>query len=240
MEKNMPVILALLGVWYTNFFNTRSHTVLPYSHYLRYFPRYLQALEMESNGKSTDRRGRPTAYQTAPVVWGDVGTDGQHAFFQALHQGTQLIPCDFIGFLHSLHQDRQPHQQLLANLIAQAESLAVGTPGGEPGQQEQQPFRRFPGNRPSSMLLIDQLTPLSLGKLIALYEHKVFCQGVIWNIYSFDQWGVELGKRMAGQIESDMNESGPLTSSRHDSSTHRLIQWVGGRTTPPVEPEKEK
>lgn len=240
LEINMPVILAVLDVWYTNFFDTRSHAVLPYSHYLRYFPRYVQALEMESNGKGVDRLGRPTAYQTSPVVWGDVGTDGQHAFFQALHQGTQLIPCDFIGFLQPLHQDLQSQQQLLANLIAQAESLAMGSPEGSQGRMDSEPFRRFHGNRPSSMLLIDRLTPQSLGKLIALYEHKTFCQGVIWNIFSFDQWGVELGKQMAGKIESELEEGGETTTAQHDSSTRHLIQWVGRRAKPPVEPGKKK
>jgi glucose-6-phosphate isomerase len=192
---------------------------------------------MESNGKGTDRSGRPITYRTSPVVWGDEGTNGQHAFFQALHQGTHLIPCDFIGFINPLHSDPRPHQQLLANMIAQAESLAMGRAMDKSGEVNAREFRNFPGNRPSNMVLVEKLTPLTLGKLIALYEHKVVCQGFIWNIHPFDQWGVELGKQTASQIDSNLQQENEENMASHDSSTRRLIRVIGEKTKLPAEPE---
>ena len=189
LEKNLPALLALLGVWNTNFLGAASHAVLPYSHALRLLPAYLQQLEMESNGKRVDREGRPVAYATAPVLWGAEGTVSQHSFHQLLHQGTQLVPCDFID----VGEDRI----LSANARAQADALALGTLG-----VETPPHKAYPGNRPSSILSLEKITPRNLGRLIALYEHKVFTQGVIWNINSFDQWGVELGKQMANKLLS--------------------------------------
>jgi len=189
LEKNVPVLMALCGVWNTNFLGATTHAVLPYSNALRLFPAYLQQLEMESNGKRVDREGRPVAYATAPVLWGAEGTVSQHSFHQLLHQGTQVVPCDFIDF--------DLEQNLSANCRAQADALAFGT--DDPSLP---PHRQYPGNRPSSMLLLEKMNARNLGRLIALYEHKVFTQGVIWNINSFDQWGVELGKEMAGKLLS--------------------------------------
>ncbi len=240
LEKNMPVILALLGIWYNNFFQAHSQAVLPYCHYLKHLPAYLQALEMESNGKDVDRQGKPTTYQTCAIIWGDVGTNSQHAFSQALHQGTRLIPSDFIGFIHPLHSELESHKQLLANLIAQAESLAHGKAPEKTKLSGADPYRQFSGNRPSNLLLINKLTPLSLGKLVSLYEHKVFCQGIIWNIFSFDQWGVELGKQMAGQIYSELGAQGDAKTSSYDSSTSRIIELFKGRAKLPTEPEIQK
>ncbi len=240
LEKNMPVILALLGIWYNNFFQAHSQAVLPYCHYLKHLPAYLQALEMESNGKNIDRQGKPTTYQTSAIVWGDVGTNGQHAFFQALHQGTRLIPCDFIGFIDPLHSELETHKQLLANLIAQTESLAHGRSPQKIEPPGVNPFHQFSGNRPSNLLLFTKLTPLSLGKLVSLYEHKVFCQGIIWNIFSFDQWGVELGKQMAGRIYSELGTQGDGPINSFDSSTNRIIELFKGRTKLPAEPEIQK
>ncbi len=192
-DKNIPVIMALLSVWYTNFFDFETEAVIPYSHYLEDFVPYLQQAVMESNGKSTDRNGIPLQYQTAPIVWGSTGTNAQHAFFQLLHQGTRIVPVDFIGFKQSLYDDRKHHKILLANMKAQAEALVQGTYGEKPAEV----YKTFLGNRPSNTVLIDKLTPESLGMLIALYEHKIFVQGVILNIFSYDQWGVELGKKIA-------------------------------------------
>jgi glucose-6-phosphate isomerase len=227
-EGNLPVLLALLGVWNTAFLGARTHAVLPYSQSLERFPAYLQQLEMESNGKSVDRRGMPVAYPTAPVIWGEPGTNGQHAFFQLLHQGTHAVPCDLIGFCRSPHPFRDHHERLLANMIAQGRALAFGRARAEleregiPGEQRH--FREFAGNRPSNTILLDKLTPAALGRLIALYEHKVFVQGIIWNIFSFDQWGVELGKELAERILPRLKgQAAPAPDE--DSSTTALIEY---------------
>jgi glucose-6-phosphate isomerase len=226
-ERNMPVLLGLLGIWYVNFFGAESHAVLPYSHYLARLPAYLQQLDMESNGKSVDRDGRRVDYQTGPVIWGTPGTNGQHAYYQLLHQGTRLVPCDFIGFARMPTPLRAQHDLLTANLIAQAEALAFGKTSAEVAAEgvpaAQVPHRTFEGNRPSNMILAAELTPAALGRLVALYEHKVFVQGAIWRVNSFDQWGVELGKALAGRIapELDAQMEPPL---RHDSSTTALIR----------------
>ncbi len=223
---NMPVILALLGIWYNNFFGAQSYAVLPYDQYLARFPAYLQQLDMESNGKSVDREGRRVDYQTGPIVWGEPGTNGQHAFYQLIHQGTKLVPADFIGFGRSRNPLGDHHRKLLANLVAQPEALAFGKTAEEvreEGVEERLvPFKTFAGNRPTNTILADELTPSVLGQLIALYEHKIFVQGWIWEIYSFDEWGVELGKVLAGKVLEELNDpSAPLDG--HDSSTAALI-----------------
>ena len=221
---NLPVLLGLLGIWYANFHGAETHAVLPYDQYLHRFPAYLQQLDMESNGKRVTESGEPVATTTGPVVWGEPGTNGQHAFFQLLHQGTRLVPCDLIGFLRSRNPLGDHHDLLVANLIAQAEALAFGRDADDP-------HRVSPGNRPSSLLLAEELTPFSLGALIALYEHKVFVQGTVWGIDSFDQWGVELGKQLADTIigEFATGDVGP-----HDSSTTRLInRYLAARTRRP-------
>ncbi len=192
LEENMPVLMALLGIWYNNFFECQTHALLPYEQYLHRFPAYFQQGDMESNGKSVTKDGERVDYQTGPIIWGEPGTNGQHAFYQLLHQGTKLVPVDFIGFRESLNPLGDHHQKLLANMQAQAEALAFGR---EP--MEGQPYRMYEGNRPSNTLWLPKLTPHTLGQLVALYEHKIFVQGVIWNINSFDQWGVELGKELA-------------------------------------------
>ncbi|MFE5285336.1 glucose-6-phosphate isomerase [Nocardia sp. NPDC056611] len=215
-HRNLPILLGLLGIWYRNFWDAQTHAVLPYDQRLARLPAYLQQLEMESNGKSADRDGNPVAVGTAPIVWGEPGTNGQHAFFQLLHQGTITVPCDFIGVLTPAHDLTGHHDLLMANLFAQSQALAFGRAGDDAGE-----YRAFPGNRPSSTLLLDELTPYSLGALVALYEHKVFTQGWIWNINSFDQWGVELGKILATRLVDDI-ESGSALS--HDSSTNALIE----------------
>jgi len=227
LERNLPVLLALLGVWYGNFFGAGSHAVLPYDQYLERFSAYLQQLDMESNGKRTSRDGNVVSWSTGPVVWGEPGTNGQHAFFQLLHQGTQLVPCDFIGFAKSLNPRGRHHELLMANFFAQSEALAQGrtreevaAEGVPPGQLA---HRVFPGNRPSNTLLAEQLTPATLGALIALYEHKVFVQGSIWAIHSFDQWGVELGKVLARRIESEIAAQ-EVDEGSHDASTRSLIE----------------
>ncbi len=226
-QANLPLLLALLGVWHADFMGAATHAVLPYSQYLRLFPAFLQQLEMESNGKGVDRDGREVDYATAPVLWGEPGTGGQHAFFQLLHQGTQAVPCDFIGFRRTLDPFRDHHEQLLANLFAQAQALAFGSTREELAHAgvpaEILPYREFPGSRPSNILLAEELTPGVLGKLIALYEHKVFAQGVLWNIFSFDQWGVELGKRIAGRLLPKIK--GELPADDEDSSTRALIEY---------------
>jgi glucose-6-phosphate isomerase len=226
LERNLPAILGMLTVWYTNFFGARSQAVLPYSQYLKRLPAYLQQLTMESNGKRVAVSGEPVAYQTSPVYWGDNGINGQHSFYQMLHQGTQLIPCDFIGFCRPL--ERLGHQQelLMANMFAQAEALAFGKSDAEVRQEgtaeELVAHRVFDGNRPSNSMLVDQLTPYSLGALVALYEHSVFTQGAIWNIDSFDQWGVELGKALAKRTARELID--PALPLRHDSSTNALLR----------------
>jgi glucose-6-phosphate isomerase len=233
LAQNMPVILALLGIWYANFAGARSHAVLPYDQYLRLLPDYLQQADMESNGKGVTRDGREVDYTTGPVVWGAAGTDGQHAFYQLIHQGTQMIPCDFIVPIHSHNELGDQHQKLLANCLAQTEALMKGKTAdqagreleaGGVGDEEKErllPHKVFPGNRPTNTLLLDKITPRRLGALIALYEHKIFVQGVIWQVNSFDQWGVELGKQLAGVILKELKHEGRAVE--HDASTRGLI-----------------
>jgi glucose-6-phosphate isomerase len=225
--RNMPVILGLLGVWYGDFLGADSHAVLPYDQHLQRFPAYLQQLDMESNGKGVDLDGRPVDYPTGPIVWGEPGTNGQHAFFQLIHQGTKLIPCDFIGFCHSLNPLGEHHDLLMANFFAQTEALAFGKTAEEVAAESVPeslvPHRSFPGNRPTNTILAETLTPETLGKLVALYEHRVFVQGSIWNLNSFDQWGVELGKALAQRIAAELvSEAEPQLA--HDSSTNALIR----------------
>jgi glucose-6-phosphate isomerase len=226
-ESNLPVLLGLLGIWYNDFFGAESHAVLPYDAYLHRFPAYLQQLDMESNGKRVTLAGEPAGWQTGAIVWGEPGTDGQHAFFQLLHQGTKFVPCDFIGFLQSLNPIGRHHNLLMANLFAQTEALALGRTAEEVAAQgvaeELVPHRTFPGNRPSNTILAERLTPESLGALIALYEHKVFVQGTVWGINPFDQWGVELGKKLAERIVPELEAEDELGLG-HDSSTNALIR----------------
>ncbi len=229
-EKNLPVMLGLLGVWYNNFFGAESLAVLPYDQYLHRFPAYLQQLDMESNGKRVMRSGEPVNYQTGPIIWGEPGTNGQHAFYQLIHQGTKLIPCDFIACCKSENplstNGQAMHDLLMANFFAQTEALAFGKTEAEVKAEGTPaglvPHRVFEGNRPSNSLLMDRLTPRCLGALVALYEHKVFVQGVIWDINSFDQWGVELGKVLAKKIIPEL--SAPQVELKHDGSTNRLIE----------------
>ena len=225
-ERNLPVLLGLLGVWYVNFFDAASIAVLPYDHYLKRFPAYLQQLAMESNGKQVTHDGARVDYQTGPIYWGEPGTNGQHSFYQLLHQGTHLVPCDFIGFMRSLNTLGRQHDLLMANLFAQAEALAFGKSAeqvrAEGTPEALLPHRRFEGNRPSNMILAERLTPHVLGALVALYEHSVFVQGCIWDIDSFDQWGVELGKQLAARIVPELGGAGPPLA--HDSSTNALIE----------------
>ena len=238
-ERNIPVILGVLGVWYNNFFDAESHAILPYDQYLHRFAAYFQQGDMESNGKYIDRSGKRVDYQTGPIIWGEPGTNGQHAFYQLIHQGTKLIPCDFIAPAISHNPIGQHHQMLLSNFFAQTEALMNGKAEEEvtrelkdAGKSDAEierltPFKVFEGNRPTNSILLKQITPRSLGTLIALYEHKIFVQGVIWNIFSFDQWGVELGKQLAGRILPELQGDEPVES--HDSSTNGLInqykQW---------------
>jgi glucose-6-phosphate isomerase len=226
-EQNLPVILGLLGVWYNNFLGAQTHAVLPYDQYLWRFSAYLQQLDMESNGKRVDLDGNPVELQTGPIVWGQPGTNGQHAYYQLIHQGTKLIPCDFIGFCQSLNPLGAHHDLLTANFLAQTEALAFGkteeevVAEGVPAHQVQ--HRTFPGNHPTNTILVEKLTPELLGKLVALYEHKVFTQGAIWRINSFDQWGVELGKVLASRIAPELtSEAEPDLA--HDGSTNALIR----------------
>jgi glucose-6-phosphate isomerase len=227
-EQNLPVLLGTLGVWHGNFFGAETHAILPYSQYLARFPAYLQQLDMESNGKSVDRQGKPVEWQTGPIVWGQPGTNGQHAFFQLLHQGTELVPCDFIGFLQPNHDLDGHHDLLMANFLAQTEALAFGkTPeevAAEGVPPELVPHRTFPGNRPTNTILADKLTPSTLGQLVALYEHKVLTEGTIWDVNSFDQWGVELGKVLADRIVHELRADEPPGAASHDSSTAALIR----------------
>jgi len=228
-ESNAPLLLGLLGVWYGNFFDAQSHAVLPYSHYLSKFTAYLQQLDMESNGKSVDRAGRPVEWGTGPVVWGTPGTNGQHAYYQLLHQGTKVIPADLIGFVNPV-AELEPelaaqHDLLMANLFAQGQALAFGKTSDEVRAEgvpeEQVPHRTFRGNHPTTTVLASELTPSVLGQLIALYEHKVFVQGAIWNIDSFDQWGVELGKVLAKRVEPALTEGADVPGL--DPSTAALV-----------------
>ncbi len=226
-HSNIPVLMALLGIWYNNFFQASSIAVLPYDQYLKRFPAYLQQLTMESNGKRVTLAGNHVNYDTGAVYWGEPGTNGQHSFYQLIHQGTRLIPCDFIAFCHSLNPVGRHHDLLMANVFAQAEALAFGKTLDEVRKEGTPewlaPHREFDGNRPSNVLLIERLTPGSLGKLVALYEHIVFTQGVIWNLDSFDQWGVELGKVLAQRIVPEL-ESPEALELHHDSSTNALIE----------------
>jgi glucose-6-phosphate isomerase len=244
LERNIPVVLALLGIWYRNFLGATSHALLPYDQYLHRFAAYFQQGDMESNGKGVDRDGNRVGYETGPVIWGEPGTNGQHAFYQLLHQGTQLIPCDFIGFADSLNPVGDHHPKLLANFVAQTEALMCGrsetdvrseleAEGMDPARiDELAPHKVFEGNRPTTTLLMDRLTPFALGRLIALYEHKIFVQGVIWRVNSFDQWGVELGKVLAktalAEIES-MDQGLTPDLSGHDGSTRGLLLEIGAR-----------
>jgi glucose-6-phosphate isomerase len=226
-ESNLPVLLGLLSVWYNDFFGAQTVAVLPYEQYLKRFPAYLQQLTMESNGKHVTLKGKPVKHDTGPIYWGEPGTNGQHSFYQLIHQGTRIIPCDFIAFIKPLNKLGRHHDMLLANVFAQTEALAFGK---TPEQVEAEgtpkwlvPHRVFEGNRPSNTILADELTPETLGKLVALYEHAVFTQGVIWNIDSFDQWGVELGKVLAQRIIPELeNAAEPVLN--HDSSTNTLIR----------------
>jgi glucose-6-phosphate isomerase len=233
LKENMPVILALLGIWYTNFFGAQTEAILPYDQYLHRFPAYFQQGNMESNGKQTDRSGKPVQYATGPIIWGEPGTNGQHAFYQLIHQGTPLIPCDFIAAAQSQNPIGDHHEKLMSNFFAQTEALLNGKSAPQvkdelrkQGLSAQEikkltPFKVFKGNKPTNSILVKKLTPFALGELIALYEHKIFTQGVIWNIYSFDQWGVELGKQLANKILPELLDNKPIKS--HDSSTNGLI-----------------
>ncbi|MGF1702685.1 glucose-6-phosphate isomerase [Photobacterium makurazakiensis] len=239
LEQNLPVILALIGIWYNNFHGAESEAILPYDQYLHRFAAYFQQGNMESNGKCVDRDGNPIDYQTGPIIWGEPGTNGQHAFYQLIHQGTKLIPCDFIAPALSHNPLSDHHPKLMANFFAQTEALAFGKTkeqveaeflaAGKTLEEvaELVPFKVFDGNRPTNSILVKQVTPAVLGSLIALYEHKIFTQGVIWNIFSFDQWGVELGKQLANNILPELSDDKSIAS--HDSSTNGLInafkQW---------------
>ena len=226
-EKNLPALMGMLAIWYNNFFDAQTIAVLPYDQYLKRFPAYLQQLTMESNGKHVTLSGNVVDYQTGPIIWGEPGTNGQHSFYQLIHQGTKLIPCDFIGFYKSLNPLGHHHDLLMSNVFAQAEALAFGKTAEQVKAEGTAdwlvPHRTFEGNRPSSVLLAEKMTPELLGKLIALYEHSVFVQGAIWQIDSFDQWGVELGKKLATQIIPEL-ESADEPELKHDSSTNALIR----------------
>jgi glucose-6-phosphate isomerase len=238
-EENIPVILGMLSIWYTNFFNAESEAIIPYSQYLHRLPAYLQQGIMESNGKSTDRNGNPINYQTGTIIWGEPGTNAQHAFFQLIHQGTKLIPAEFIGFKHSLFGDQDHQNKLMANFFAQTEALMNGKTQDEVLQElstknisEEKlkklvPFKVFAGNKPTTTILIDTLTPKSLGALVSMYEQRIFVQGIIWNIFSYDQWGVELGKQLATAILSEIDTH---QVKEHDSSTNILLQRYLGKS----------
>ncbi|MEI7737018.1 MAG: glucose-6-phosphate isomerase, partial [Ferruginibacter sp.] len=213
-EKNIPVIMALIGLWYSNFYGTTTEAILPYDQYMHRFAAYFQQGNMESNGKYIDRNGAKVSYSTGPVIWGEPGTNGQHAFYQLIHQGTQIIPCDFIAPAISHNAIGDHHQKLLSNFFAQTEALMNGT-------GHENPYRVFEGNRPTNSFLVKQITPFTLGELIALYEHKIFVQGVIWNIFSFDQWGVELGKVLANKILPELQNEEKVNA--HDASTNGLM-----------------
>jgi glucose-6-phosphate isomerase len=227
LARNLPVLLGVLGVWYNDFFAAQSHAILPYDQYLARFSAYLQQLDMESNGKSVGLDGERVQHQTGPIIWGQPGTNGQHAFYQLLHQGTKLIPCDFIGFSRSLNPLGNHHDLLMANFFAQTEALAFGKTADEVRKEGVPewlvPHKVFEGNRPTNTLLADRFTPRRLGGLVALYEHKVFVQGVIWNVNPFDQWGVELGKVLAKRIVAELGAAKPGELS-HDSSTNALLR----------------
>ena len=232
-DSNIPVVLALLSIWYNNFFKAETEGVIPYTQYLNRLPAYLQQAIMESNGKSVDRSGNNISYQTGNIIWGDTGTNSQHAFFQLIHQGTKLIPCDFIGFKKPLKKENKQHDKLMSNFFAQTEALMMGKSEKQVLEELKQTdlsakefeflknFKVFSGNKPTNTILIDKLTPQSLGSLIAMYEHKIFVQGVIWNIFSYDQWGVELGKQLAAKVLGEINGS---KISSHDKSTEFLLK----------------
>ena len=234
-EKNIPVIMALLGIWYNNFFQAQTHAILPYDEHMRSFPAYLQQADMESNGKCVDRDGNKVNYETGPILFGEIGIKGQHAFYQLLHQGTKLAPADFLAPITDLKCIRRHHRPLMANVFAQTEALMKGRTSEEAEAELQQqglsadkikkllPYKIFPGNKPTNTLLFYTLDPKTLGSLIAMYEHKVFTQGVIWNLNSFDQWGVELGKQLAGTILLELDDNQPI--SDHDASTNGLINY---------------
>jgi glucose-6-phosphate isomerase len=231
-------LLALLGIWYTNFFGAATEAILPYDQYMERFPAYFQQGNMESNGKQVDREGRKISYQTGPIIWGEPGTNGQHAFYQLIHQGTRLVPCDFLAPAVSHNPFGEHHSILVSNFFAQTEALMKGKTREEAIQELKKegmkgkqirkilPYRVFEGNRPTNSILFRQLTPMTLGSLIAMYEHKIFVQGVIWNIFSFDQWGVELGKQLAKSILAELKGDGLITT--HDSSTNGLINSFKG------------
>jgi len=239
LEQNIPVILGLLGIWYNNFMNAGSYTILPYDQYMHRFSAYFQQADMESNGKTIDRGGERVDYQTGPILWGEPGTNGQHAFYQLIHQGTKLIPCDFIAPVNSHNKIGDHHRKLLSNFFAQTEALLNGKTLEEAqsellkaGKSEEEvdflaPHKVFEGNKPSNSILVEKISPRTLGSLIAMYEHKIFVQGVIWNVNSYDQWGVELGKQLAGKIlpELEKGENNPDIELNHDSSTNALIRW---------------
>jgi glucose-6-phosphate isomerase len=241
LEKNLPVILGLLGVWYSNFFGAETHAILPYDQYMHRFSAYFQQGDMESNGKGVDREGkRIEGYTTGPVIWGEPGTNGQHAFYQLIHQGTKLIPCDFIAPIRSHNPIGQHHPILLSNFLAQTEALMKGktkdevvaelekdVAKGKLSREQMQllvPHKEFEGNRPTNSILVKEITPRTLGQLVAMYEHKIFVQGIIWGINSYDQWGVELGKQLASKILPELTSAG--TVSAHDSSTNGLINHI--------------
>ncbi|WP_111307765.1 glucose-6-phosphate isomerase [Confluentibacter sediminis] len=225
-KTNIPVVLALISVWYNNFFNAESEAIIPYSQYLSQFATYLQQGIMESNGKSVDRNGKPVNYQTGTIIWGEPGTNSQHAFFQLIHQGTKLIPADFIGFVKSLHGNQDHQDKLISNFLAQTEALLNGKTEAEVkaegASSDLLPFKIFEGNKPTNTIFINKLSPESLGKLITMYEHKIFVQGIIWNIFSYDQFGVELGKQLATKILQELNNT---ATNEHDSSTQNLLNY---------------
>ncbi|WP_445735891.1 glucose-6-phosphate isomerase [Mariniflexile sp.] len=225
-KTNIPVVLALISVWYNNFFKAESEAVIPYSQYLNQFATYLQQGIMESNGKSVDRNGNPINYQTGTIIWGEPGSNSQHAFFQLIHQGTKLIPADFIGFVKSLHGNQEHQDKLMSNFLAQTEALLNGKTKAEVIAEgatgDLIPFKVFQGNKPTNTIFINKLTPENLGKLIAMYEHKIFVQGIIWNIFSYDQFGVELGKQLASKILQEFNKS---STNKHDASTLNLLNY---------------
>ena len=239
VEENIPAILGMLGVWYNNFMGAASYTILPYDQYMHRFAAYFQQADMESNGKTIDREGERVDYQTGPILWGEPGTNGQHAFYQLIHQGTKLIPCDFIAPANSLNKIGDHHRKLLSNFFAQTEALLNGktleeaqdelTTAGKTDEEVEflAPHKVFDGNKPSNSILVKKIDPRTLGSLIAMYEHKIFVQGVVWNVNSYDQWGVELGKQLAGKIlpELEKGESNPDIELNHDSSTNSLIRW---------------
>lgn len=230
--RNIPVLMALIGIWYNNFFDCDTCAVLPYDQYMHRFAAYLQQGDMESNGKSVAKDGLPVKYSTGPVIWGEPGTNGQHAFYQLMHQGTKLIPADLIGFVNPLNGGRDHHNKLIANMLAQAEAFAFGKTAqqveAEGVEKKLVPFKTFDGNRPTNTIMADKLTPEVLGSLIAAYEHKIFTQGVIWNVYSFDQWGVELGKVLAVKILKELEDK-RVDIADHDSSTAELIKFYRSR-----------